>query len=146
MRSPFRAFLARVIVSPWRGRHVELCFGPPSHSHKLARAVVDVYFYELLGVAPGATDDEIKKAYRRMALAWHPVRTRSLLAREGLPPSRDLGRRQHKQSRLCLRAYPTRVVCLCVRASPLAARVCAPFARDPTYAHSSPARPTPSPP
>ncbi len=31
-------------------------------------------YYALLGVGPGATAEEIRKAYRRLALAWHPDR------------------------------------------------------------------------
>ena len=28
--------------------------------------------YRTLGVTPEATDDQIKKAYRKLALKWHP--------------------------------------------------------------------------
>lgn len=29
-------------------------------------------YYKVLGISKGATDDEIKKAYRKMALKYHP--------------------------------------------------------------------------
>jgi DnaJ-class molecular chaperone len=30
-------------------------------------------FYEILGIGKDASETEIKKAYRKMAIKWHPV-------------------------------------------------------------------------
>jgi DnaJ-class molecular chaperone len=31
-------------------------------------------YYETLGVAKNATEDDIKKAYKKLAIRWHPGR------------------------------------------------------------------------
>jgi curved DNA-binding protein CbpA len=40
----------------------------------MARARLDKDYYAILGVARDATEDELRRAYRRQALSWHPDR------------------------------------------------------------------------
>jgi len=40
-------------------------------------------YYEVLGIAKGANEAEIKKAYRKLAVRWHPVTLTSVLTSIG---------------------------------------------------------------
>jgi len=59
-------------------------------------------FYDILGVSKNAPQDEIKKAYRKQALEWHPDRNKSAEASEKFKEINEayevLGNPQKKQS------------------------------------------------
>jgi curved DNA-binding protein CbpA len=40
----------------------------------MARRSREKCYYEVLGVQRDATDVEIRKAYKKLSLRWHPVR------------------------------------------------------------------------
>lgn len=56
-------------------------------------------YYDILGVAKNANQEEIKKSYRQLALKWHPDRNKSAEAEKNLRKSMRpmiLTRNQHR--------------------------------------------------
>lgn len=56
--------------------------------------------YDILGVNKNATDDEIKKAYRRMSIKWHPDKHMTESDENERKPKKSL-RKYPKPMRYC---------------------------------------------
>lgn len=76
-------------------------------------------YYKILGIAKGASDDDIKKAYRKQALKWHPDKNKTANAEEKFkevaeayevlsdPKKREIYDQYGEEGRLaCVIAYP----------------------------------------
>src|SRR4029077_21007235 len=60
----------------------KLSFASRLDPHMPTRSTTKRDYYEVLGVARTASDDDIKKAYRRLALQYHPDRNQAPEATE----------------------------------------------------------------
>jgi len=45
----------------------------------ITAGMVEINYYDVLGVPKGANDAEIRKAFRKLALKWHPDKNPDIL-------------------------------------------------------------------
>lgn len=64
-------------------------------------------YYKILGLSKGATEDEIKKAYRKMALKYHPDKNKEAgaEAKFKVPKCRNRGRKNTRSFQEVAEAY-----------------------------------------
>lgn len=74
-------------------------------------------YYKTLGISKGATEEDIKKAYRKQALKWHPDKNKSSAAEEKFkeiaeayevlsdPKKREIYDQYGEEGNVCFTAY-----------------------------------------